>query len=222
MNNNNIFITSVSVVAIIAFVIGAYFLTNKPKDVKVYEQAKKVVENDNIKWSKEKKHILLEYSDLQCPACKNYHDFITDSIEASGSGMTDTINNITFVYRNYPLTQIHKNAYSSATAAEAAGRQGKFFEYADRLFDSQNTWSEMSEIEAAKYFETVAKSLKLNVEQFKNDMKSSGVKSKIDADVASGDDLGVRGTPTFFLDGVKVEVSTFDEFKSILTQTAKK
>lgn len=222
MNKNNIFVTAVSFVAIIAFMIGAYFLTSSPKEVKVLEAAKEVLKDDHIKWSVSKKHVLLEYSDLQCPACKNYHDFIKNQIEASGSGMTDAMKNITFVYRHYPLTSLHANAYAAATAAEAAGRQNKFFEYVDALFESQETWSEKSDKEAKEYFITVAKGLKLNTEQFSKDMDSSGVKSKIDEHAAAGDNLGVRGTPSFYLDGVKVDVATFDDFKDLLTQTAKK
>lgn len=222
MNKNNIFVTSVTVVAIIAFIFGAYFLTNKPKDATVYEAAKKINKDDHIKWAKSSKHVLLEYSDLQCPACKNYHDFISKEIEASGSGMTDAVENITFVYRNYPLTQIHAHAMAAASAAEAAGRQGKYFEYADKLFEEQETWAPKNDKEANDYFLSIAKNLKLNTDQFKKDMDSSGVKTKIDTDTASGDDLGVRGTPTFFLDGVRVEVATFDEFKDLLKQAAKK
>lgn len=223
MNKNSIILTIISVVAIFGFLLVVYQATNKPAEVDstVYEQVKKLNDTDHIKWSSAKKHILVEYSDLQCPACKTYHDFIKQEIEASGSGKPEVVKNITFVYRHFPLTQIHKNAQDAAYAAEAAGKQGKFFEMSDAMFNTQTEWAEKSQVR--DYFVELAKKLKLDTEQFKKDMDSKEVKDKVQNDVTSGGQANVNATPTFYLDGKKVDnVRSFDEFVQLLADTAKK
>ncbi len=222
LNKNTIIVSIVSIIAIFAFLFLVYSATNKPaEEATVYKEAMTIKKTDHVKWSPNKKHILTEYGDFQCPACKTYAAFIKDQIEASGSGMTDVTKNITFVYRNYPLTAIHKHAMESAQAAEAAGRQNKYFEMADKLYSTQEKWEGLAS--ATEYFVSLAKSLKLDEKKFVEDMKSAGVKDKIEKDSVSGNSVNVAGTPTFYLDGKKMEnIESFDQFKQILKDTAAK
>jgi protein-disulfide isomerase len=74
MDKNKLFIGIFALVGIFVFLIAAYYATNQPKQVKTIDALKKVAPNDHVTWSPNKKHILVEYGDLQCPACKAFHD----------------------------------------------------------------------------------------------------------------------------------------------------
>lgn len=212
LNKNTIIITIISLIFIVGFLSLVYVTTSTPQKVEVVESAKTVQATDHIKWSPEKKQILVEYSDLQCPACKAYHDAIKAQIETSGIPKK-----ITFVYRHFPLDQIHPNARGAAHAAEAAGKQNKFFEYADLLFAKQEEWGK--EKNPREYFMNLAKELKLNEEQFAKDLDSQEVRQKVANDANLAVAARVNATPTFFLNGVKVDVRSFDEFKTLLEKT---
>lgn len=210
---NKIVIGLVSLIAIFGFLFIAYKLTNTPQS-REYPVVNKVNSSDHIKWSSEKKNILVEYSDLQCPACKAFHELITNQIEASASGNTDITKKITFVYRHFPLVQ-HQYAEEAAYSAEAAGNQDKFFAMADILFKNQDTWAKSKD--PKKEFETYAKELNLNIEKYKKEYESKEVKERVNADLLSGQQAKVNATPTFYLNGKKLDtVRSFDEFIQLL------
>lgn len=212
--NNKIFITAISLIFIFGFIFLAYILTNSPQNPATTTELKTVQATDHIKWSPDKKNVLVEYSDLQCPACKNFYLYIKGQLEATQSGEVDITKNVTFVYRHFPLFQAHKNAYAAAYAAEAAGKQNKFFEMESKLFDTQEQWS--SNANPKEFFVGLAQELQLDTNTFKTDIDSKEVKDKVDADYLSGQQAGVNSTPTFFLNGEKVVVRSFDEFKKLL------
>lgn len=219
MSKNAIITTVISILLIGGFLFVTYSLTNKPQ-TSDFSNILSLNKTDHLKWSPEKKHILVEYSDMQCPACKTFHEAIKSQIESSASGSLDIQKNITFVYRFFPLYQIHPKAFDSAYAAEAADHQGKFFEMVDMLFARQNSWSKSGN--PKNDFISYAKELGLDTEQYKKDMDSQVVKDKVDADLASGNKAEVNATPTFFLDGKKLDnVNSFEEFKQLLVETAK-
>ncbi len=213
MNKNTIIISVVSVLGTFLLLFGVYKLINQPIQTD-FPQTKQLKADDHIKWSPEKKNILIEYSDFQCPACKNAHN-ILKAIEASGSADFEITKKITFVYRHFPLFQIHNNANVAAYAAEAAGKQNKFWEMTGLLFDNQQTWKESSNPQQED-FVNYAKELKLDLEKFKKDIDSSEVKNKVAEDLKDADQMGINSTPTFFLNGQKVNVNSFDEFKTML------
>lgn len=139
---------------------------------------------------------IIEYSDFQCPGCRAYYPIVEEMLAKRGP-------QVTFVYRHFPLPQ-HFNAYPSAQAAEAAGRQGKFFEMGYLLFLDQDKWKEMSAKEAADLFREYASSLSLDLTRFDADFNDSSLKNKIRNDYKSGVKLQVNQTPTFFVDGKKL------------------
>ena len=144
---------------------------------------------------------LVEYGDFECPGCARFEPIVRQVTEKYGD-------KITFQWRNFPLTQIHQNAMAAHRAAEAADKQGKFWEMHDLLFDNRNEWiaqSGVSTTQAVAIFERYAGQLGLNVEQFKQDVSSAEVNDIIQADIKAGQDLRVSSTPTFFLDGTKLE-----------------
>ncbi len=215
MTRNQIIIAIVSVIALFGFITGAYFLTNKPQKL-IFPEVNKILPTDHVKWatdSAKTKNILVEYSDLQCPACKSFHDIIKNQIESD----KNITGKVTFVYRHFPLTNIHKNAEKAAYGAEAAGKQGKFFEFANLLFKTQEGWSETSNPE--KHLANLATEITLDVNKFEKDVKSNVVKEKVNKDIASGNRAEVNATPTFYLNGEKLDsIRSFDEFKKLLQE----
>jgi len=145
---------------------------------------------------------LVEYSDFQCPACAAFEPIMNQVLEKYG-------NNISFEYKHYPLP-IHSFALQAAAAAEAAGQQGKFFEYHDALFENQDEWSKS--VTPVVLFEKYAQDLGLDVEKFKTQSKSSVLRENIQANLKEGRELGLTGTPSFYLNGKKMEIKSFEDF----------
>lgn len=215
MMNNKILIAVASIVVVFGFLYGVYAFTNKPVQTD-FPEVSTVSPQDHTKWSANKKTILVEYSDLQCPACKMFHDVIKEQIE-SDKTIKD---NVTFVYRHFPLDNAHPHARAAAYAAEAAHNQGKFFEMVDKLFATQETWAK--EGNPQELFISYAKELKLDEAKFKEDMNSEAVKKRVQDDVVSGNKVDVQGTPSFYLDGKKVvNINSFEDFKKLLQDTVK-
>lgn len=139
---------------------------------------------------------VVEYGDFQCPACRSYYPITTQLKEKYGD-------QIKFQFRHFPLVQIHKNAMIAHRAAEAAGRQGKFWDMHDLLYERQQAWEGSTNPTAI--MEDYAAELGLNIDQFKTDFASESVNATISADIKAGQALGANSTPTFFINGVKVE-----------------
>lgn len=139
---------------------------------------------------------LVEYGDFQCPTCGSYYPIMK---EVSKKYKDQVI----FQFRHFPLVQIHQNAMVAHRAAEAAGKQGKFWQMHDLLYERQQTWSESTNAE--RIMEDYATELALNIDTFKADFASSAVSDVITADLKVGQSQGVSATPSFVLDGVKIE-----------------
>lgn len=167
-------------------------------------------DNENVKGNKEAKVSLIEYSDFQCPACGSYYPILKKVAEDMGE-------QVQFAYRHFPLPQ-HKNAKLAATVAEAAGKQGKFWEMHNLIFQNQSDWSE--EKNAAIIFARYAQDLNLDLARFRADIASDEIKAKIENDYKSGVKVGVNSTPSFFLNGKKItNPRNYDEFKNAILQT---
>ncbi len=143
------------------------------------------------------KVILFEYADYQCPGCASAYPVVKEVVETYKE-------QIGFVFRNFPLTSIHPNALAAASAAEAAGLQGKFWEYHDKLYENQQAWSSLSGQDRTAYFTKLAGELSLDETQFSTDVESNAVKKKVDFDQALGKKAGVTGTPSLFINGKNV------------------
>ena len=144
---------------------------------------------------------LEEFGDFQCPPC---------------SKLSEPINriqkqyNIRVVYRNFPLP-MHAHAKEAACAAEAAGRQGKFWPMHDLLFREQDVWSHSTDARAL--FQAYAGMLQLDLTRFRTDMESPQVQQKIELDQRRGAEIGVKTTPTLFLNNEAVPVSELNPDK---------
>ena len=169
---------------------------------------------DHVKGNKDAKVVLIEYSDFQCPACRSYYPILRQITQEYGD-------RIALVYRHFPLKTIHLNADFSARASEAANKQGKFWEMHDLLFEKQTEWESVSDI--LPVFSNYAKLLGLDTVQFEKDFKSNEVKDFVNSQRVSGNTFKVAGTPTFFLNGEKLEnPRSIDEFKKLLNEALSK
>lgn len=154
--------------------------------------------------------VLVEYGDFQCPACGTAYPLVKQLETELGSKLA-------VVFRQFPLSQ-HKNARAAAEASEAAAKQGKFFEMHDMLYENQDKWSESSDFQTI--LDSYATQIGLDVAKFDADMKSSDVQSKIDDDLASGRKAVVNSTPTFFLNGNKMTINTYEQFMNDVRNAA--
>ncbi|MDD5084146.1 MAG: thioredoxin domain-containing protein [Candidatus Moranbacteria bacterium] len=151
---------------------------------------------------------LIEYSDFQCPACAAYAPLVKNL----GQDFPDTLK---IVYRYFPLTSIHKNATISAKAAEAAHRQGKFWEMQELLFQHQNDWAKSEN--PTDSFQSYAQAIGLNIDQFNADMQDASIIDPIKSDEAMGSEANIPGTPSFFLNGKKIEnPEDYEAFKKLI------
>lgn len=155
---------------------------------------------------------LIEYGDFECPACGAYYPFVKQLKEELKA-------DIIFQFRNFPLTQ-HQNAFAAHRAAEAADKQGKFWEMHDLLYEGQKSWESRfySQSDAIRTFEGYASQLGLNMEQYKTDRDSSEVNNIINADIKAGQAVGAASTPTFVLNGRKIEENPrdYEAFKKLI------
>lgn len=136
--------------------------------------------------------LIEEYGDFQCPPCGALYP-VMKKIEG------EMATRVKVIFRNFPLMKIHKNALDAARAAEAAGLQGKFWEMHDMLYEKQGEWSVMPD--ARPVFEEFARTLKLDVDRFRTDLDGLPVNSRIRSDLNRGESIGVKGTPTVFING---------------------
>jgi protein-disulfide isomerase len=166
-----------------------------------------------IKGNNSAKIILVEYSDFQCPFCVHYYRISKRLIEELGDDLQ-------LIFRHFPLKK-HANAEFAAKSAEAAGRQGKFWEMHDVLFERQKEWAKLKNKDAERRFVQYAVSLNLNVAQFQSDLHSQAVTDKVHNDVQGGFRSGVKGTPTFFLNGQKIAVKprNYETFKDLILKS---
>ncbi len=151
----------------------------------------KINDSDHILGPKNAPVELVEYADYQCPYCKKAHYIIKNLKEKMGD-------NLTFVFRNFPLSELHANAVDAAIAAEAAAKQGKFWEMNDLLFENQVYLNDYNLIEYAE-------ELQLDISVFQSDFSSEECYQKVQNDYETGIKNGVQGTPTFFINGQRFE-----------------
>ncbi|AEV98614.1 disulfide bond formation protein DsbA [Niastella koreensis] len=148
-----------------------------------------VNKNDHVQGSPDAEILLVEYGDYQCPHCGAAHPIVKEIQKRLGK-------NISFVFRNFPLSNLHELAIPAAKTAEAAGRQNKFWQMHDMIYEHQ---TQLSQFALLKF----AEELKLNIIELKRDLADKSLLEKIESDFESGMRSGVNGTPSFFINGYK-------------------
>jgi protein-disulfide isomerase len=144
---------------------------------------------------------IVEFSDYQCPYCAKAEPLVKSFVDVYPK-------NSRVVFKHFPLVSIHPNAMPAALAAAAAQKQGKFWEMHELLFANQHKLG-------AEQYNQFAKQLGLNVDKFEADMKSDEIKAAVQEDVKLAQQVGVRGTPTIFVNGKLLQNRTVEGFKEL-------
>jgi protein-disulfide isomerase len=154
----------------------------------IRQEPRLLLRNAPVTGSSSQKIIMAEFSDFECPYCAKAHEVVKEFMAKNG-------NDVTLVYKHFPLKQIHQQAEPAALASWAAFQQGKFWEYHNALFEQQSKLGE-------EFYVELAKNLKLDIDKFNRDRKSNEAKEAVKKDFELGKSLGVRGTPSFVINGV--------------------
>ena len=156
---------------------------------------------------------VIEYGDFECPACATWYS-VVERLSSS------TSTPIRFIFRHFPLYPLpHKNAFLASQAAEAAGRQGAFWDMYSLLYENQVAWEKSAT--ATAIFEGYAERIGINVAAYKKDFESSEIKARIQADKDEGTAIGVGSTPTFFVNGKAIRPKNHEDFKTIIEAAAR-
>ena len=167
-----------------------------------------VLESDHIKGNPDAKLTIVEYADLQCPACRAQHEAIQE-VWAPIKG------SVRLVYRHFPLSSIHPHAITAAYYSEAAAKQGKFWEMHDLMFAGQSRWSGLKD--AKPTFDGYVAQLGLDKEQFAKDLESDEVYDKVASDAQSAKKAQAASTPSLFLNGeLMTNVREPEQFKEAI------
>ena len=145
---------------------------------------------------------IIEFGDFKCPACKAAHPVINEILNEY---------NVSLYYRNFPLPMHGEISFLSAEAAECANEQNKFWQYHEILFENQDILNK----ENLKLY---AKEIDLNEQQFNNCLDTEKYKNEVEKDIKDAKDLGVQGTPTFFINGKKVLGADKEKIKQIIEE----
>ncbi len=185
----------VGIILGLVIIVAGFLWITRPSSTK--DNSGTVPPSNHIFGEGKKNVTLIEYGDFQCPACKAYYPLVKDLKEKYKS-------DIFFQFRNYPLESLHQNARAGARAAEAANLQGKFWEMHNALYENQDSWKDSGN--PLTIFSALAQQSGVtDIPKFEADYKSSAVNSIINADLKEAQKLGATATPTFVLDGKKIE-----------------
>lgn len=148
-----------------------------------------------------KQALVVEFSDFQCPYCQR-------AVAPADEFLSQYGDRVTLVFKHFPLSNIHAQARPAAQAAWAAGQQGKFWEFHNRLFQNQSRLGE-------GLYKELAQGLGLDVSRFESDRTSQAAQKAVQADFELGESLGIEGTPTFLVNGQPLEAApSLEAFKT--------
>ncbi len=149
--------------------------------------------------------VMIEFSDFQCPFCARASGTVAEFIEKHGD-------RVTLVFKHLPLVSINPQSLPAARASWAAQQQGQFWEYHQALFENQERLGESLYLE-------IAEDLNLDLEQFERDRQSEAAIAAVQTDLELADQLGLTGTPTFFINGEPFTGAVpLEEMEAVLAQ----
>lgn len=207
----NVIVSGAVILLFVAFIAGAIALAPKkadPADAATSKEAGtgKLVRDDSHRLGSAGtgKAVLVEFLDFECESCRAAYP-VVEKLRTTYAGKVD------FVVRYFPIPS-HANAMNAALAVEAAGQQGKFEDMYKRMYDTQETWGEQQE-SRAPLFRTFAQDLGLDLAAYDKAVADKSTADRVERDRQDGIDLGVEGTPTFFLNGKKLQPSSVEDFR---------
>jgi len=161
-------------------------------------------DNDPFLCRADAKVTVVMFTDFQCPGCAGVHPILKSIVREFG-------NSVRLVVRDFPLTSIHDDAFNAAVAAAAAEKQGKYFEYADLLYNNQDSLDSES-------LSRFADQAGLNLSRFERDRKDPDLAAEVEKDIADGKRYGVSGTPSVFVNGYKVRTLSASSFRKAINR----
>lgn len=207
----------ISLVVSFVLILGAVLFLSKGGGIegKKVDEAILIKDGAHVKGSVDAKVTIVEFSDLQCPACKFAQPELTKVYETYKD-------KIKIVYRDYPLTTIHKYAERAAEASEFASENGKFWEFHDLMFANQDTWAASTdEKQFNEFLVSYAKGLGLDDKKMIEALNNKTYAARVQSDVDDGNRAGINATPTFFVNGEETKGYGFDEFKRLIEKNLK-
>lgn len=200
MSTDNKILLGIAAVTLVILAFGVFMLGKSGGPKPTLED--QVAEIDYSKGQKigsdSAKVKLVEFSDFQCPSCRAAAPEVDALLNAK-------LDNFQFIYRHFPLSQ-HLNSKKAAVLAEFAGTQGKFFEMATKLFNTQPEWESLKD--PTDYFVGLAGELGLDENTARQALDSNTRIDVINDDLTEGTKIGVNATPTFYLNGHKINLQT--------------
>jgi protein-disulfide isomerase len=187
------------IVGIVVLFAGAFWFSQQAAE----EANMGVVIEANVKGNPDAEVVLIKYSDFQCPACAAAATVVDTLLEEYGD-------DVRVEYRHFPLVTIHPLAIPAARAAEAAGQQEAFWEMHDRLFENQQAWS--SAANPTAFFVGYAEEIGLDIPTFRRHLDASVIETHVRDQFAEARDAGFTGTPTFTLNGERMQFDTYEAF----------
>lgn len=197
----------VVIAGIVAFFLGRSDSASAPAPETVASDAGQVVRDNSrvLSQAPNEKAVLVEFLDFECEACRAAYPFV----EELRAEYSDTV---TFVNRYFPLPG-RPNSMTAAIAVEAAAQQGQYDAMYQQMFETQEQWSHTTE-DRGPVFRGFAEDLGLDMAAFDAAVADPATEERVRLDVADGTALGVRGTPTFFLDGQLLTPDSLEQFRA--------
>ncbi len=172
-----------------------------------------ITDTDHIRGDKNAKVSIIEYSDFECPFCKQFHPIVKSMID-------EYKGKVSWVYRQFPLDSIHPNARKEAEASECAAEQGKFWEFTDKIFERTKSNGYGFALDDLP---KLAKELGLDTNKFNQCFTSSKYASHVEEQLQSGIKAGVKGTPGSFINGLEIPGAVpAQELKKVVDQALSK
>jgi protein-disulfide isomerase len=164
------------------------------------------VDDDPYKGKKTAPVTVIMFTDFQCPGCAGVHPVLNRVIAEFGDS-------VRLVVRDFPLTSIHDHSFAAAVAANAANRQGKFFEYMELLYNNQDSLDDTS-------LKRYAVEAGLNVAKFEKDLRDPDIAAEVKKDIEDGKSYGVNSTPSIFVNGYKIRTLSESSFRKAISRAA--
>lgn len=192
---------SLALIAIAGLVLAGMLVFNSQDDSATEaasdESTAQLVREDSPRLSEGGDAVFVEFLDFECEGCLALYPVIEDLRDKYGD-------RVTFVVRHMPL---HDNSVNAALAAEAAGEQGQFEAMYQRLFETVDQWGHQPDSQAETFVD-YARELGLDTDRFRADVNNPATLARIEQSTQDGQAFGVTGTPTLFLDGQRLELTT--------------
>ena len=198
------------VLASLAVLVGIVIISQKqpgPTGLERVDESELIADHTFVRGPDNAQATLVEFADFQCPYCATVHPLIE-------SLLTKYPQTLKFAYRHFPLPQ-HPFARKAAIAAQAAGKQEKFWEYHNMLYENQDQINDTN-------ITAFAKTIGLDMKKFETDTQSGELADQVSKDAAVGTRLGVNSTPTFFLNGRRINLNSLNDLSRVVDEAITK